>query len=351
MPSSRSGDDALPHHSHESGELIQLMRNGKPPPQLPMPEVVTRFDGTTASWSTTPLTPMPNNIQRGSSRSRTRDVRIATGTGGTGMLMMAPSLAPYSDADGLIVSTGSFVATYWPDVGADTGMSQIPIDPQAPYKAADGDTYAWTGYAKITMRVNSSSVTNKPGRIYVGLNVDELQAGGIANFNGANFEQLPTFRSWGVAQLSDRDMPEVLWVPLGLSRKLDQVPTVTSINEPSICVWCEGFGSTSTVLEFSMSYTSVVAGINTPWDKPLHINTDGILKVANALARTAPKGFSHIESQEPKHRQAHIKEVQATEVRKQPLLSRIVDVGKTIAQKTGLGPLVKKALGWIPSLF
>jgi len=316
-----------------------------------MPETYTNFDGTSASFLTIPSYPMPNNIQRATSRSRTRDVRLSTGTAGTGFLMVAPGLAAFGDAESLITSNSTFTATYWPDIGVDTGISQSILDSQSPYKAVDGDIYAWCGHLSISMKVNSSSVTNKQGRIYIGINVAEVDAGATANFTGVNFEALPTFRSWGVAQLSESNMPEALWIPQPITRKPDQVPTVTTINEPAILIWCEEFGSTPTILEFSVTYTSVVAGIYVPWDRHLHMNTDGILAVSNAMCRTASRGFSYPQSKRATETIEHVKEVQHTEVRKQPLLSRIINVGKTIAQKSGVGNLLKRALGWIPSLF
>jgi hypothetical protein len=326
--------------SRRTAEIIRFMRAGEVPADLPFPETMSRF--ITGAYSSATLVSTPQNIPRGATRSRKRDIRVTIGTAGVGWLIVQPNWAVFNDCDTVYSTASTYTGTTFPTAAA-TGLNAAPFDSASPYNT-NFNYIAWTACCTVKMKANAAALLNKSGRMLMGLNYTEVQ--GADTF--ATLEQLQTFQSWGVDQNSAKAMPMVSWIPMNHASQ-PSAPTTPTTTFPGIIIGLEGLPAAS-VLDFTLEYSAVVAGVHAPWDRKLCIDTDAIMAAHSSMLITAKKGFSHTQQQEPKVQVSHGKEAAHQEVKKQPLISRIVNLGKEFISDTPVGRVIRGAYGFAKNL-
>jgi hypothetical protein len=326
----------------------------------PQPEI----DYSAVSFYNTAAQPMPNNITGCSTIGRSFTKSVTVGTEGAACLFIKdPNLMACSDADAMGSTTALFAGTDAPTSIAETGVSLTPGDSNSPYIGApflpngsdNSCNFFWTPYLTVRMRSNSSALTAKQGRIYFGTSLEAE----VTNEPSSTFDQLQTFKNYGVDQVAEKDMPMIRWIP---------TPTWSTHQEDSSdymgaypSIWVFGIGLVAgTILEFDISYQSVVCGMLVPFTKELEYNTDAVQGVLHALRETLPKGSSHTQAQAVTAHKAHAGSIAKRNLRSVPKVVHAtlptVTTGSSqaiVKQSTGssISELVDDAIDAVPSLF
>jgi hypothetical protein len=305
-----------------------------------MPEFSTLF--VAGSYSAANYFPMPNNISQAATAARKVTLETTVGTT-LGFLIAQPHYAGFQDANDLFTTSSAYAGTGWPSSGA-AGVITDGLDLTTGYEC-DGKTYGWTAYARLTLKANSAALTAKSGRLIFGANWNEVSSG----MTPTQLAQLRTTTTFALDQVNQASMPMTAYVPM-LHCSSPSAPPSTTTTFPGIFVCIDG-AATGTTFEFEFEYVAVMAGANRPWKQPVEFDTDAIAPAVTSMQATADKGFSHPVMKEPKKALQHHEHLAAKEIKKQPLLSRIVDYGKDLLSKTKLGGLLRRAIGFASKLF
>lgn len=357
---------AHPVHSKSTLDVASMVSNGKFPRNIICPETfidVGTSGGdeemvapTGLSSMTTPLLPMPNLVTGCSTISRKRTVQVVVGSGGVAnLVILDPNMMANSDLDTIGVTTSAYAATDSPTGLAETGMTYGPGDVNSPYTSqrilqdSGGGSVAipnffWTPYVTITLKSNSSALTAKQGRLYMGA----CYFGEGFNATSAQFDQLQTFQNWGVDQVSANAMPVFRWIPTSYWEICSTGESDNGRLYPSIVITGLGLVA-NTVLEFELEYASVVASALIQFSQDLEYNTDAIQGVLHGMRKSLPKGFSHTVGQTKKAKTEHEHETAVRALRDQPVLPTIVE--KVTNSKPGnlIQKLARDAIDAIPS--
>jgi hypothetical protein len=219
---------------------------------------------------------------------QTRPIRVAAGTNGCAELLVKPLALPWSDKDETLVSDSAFTGTAV-STSATTGLTATSLPTLAPYTSpADWhDRTAYIYHFSLTLKVNSASVTNRSGRMYVGESPDSL-----SGVTGSTLEGVQTFRTFDLTTLSPEDNAQLLMFPdtkAGVQRSGDAV----AWSDNCMLIWIEG-AAAGTIFEFEMKITCAYAGLEVPFQIPLAFSTHDLSCARTCLMRALPPGNSLI---------------------------------------------------------
>jgi hypothetical protein len=321
-----------------------MIQKGIFPDCIPAPESFESYTNSVGG-----LLGLPTTIQGCSVVARKLNVRLTVGTGGAGFLRIVPNLAGSKTSPSYAFSTGSWTGTSVPSALVVGSILQQPLDPTSPWteSATFGSvselTKFWTPHFTMSLKVNSSAVTNKKGRLYIGVAHTEELSGATGN----ELESYQSFQSWNIDQVSQSAMPRIQWIP---TTSFVQDANVDPFKVPSIVVFTEGMDAQD-VLEFEVNYASVVTSFVVPWAQPLFPDTDAIQLCVHALKLELPRGFTVRDGAKQSVAKKHIRAVAVQETKTQPLLSRVLDVGKELLGNSSIKNIIGKALNFLPKLF
>jgi hypothetical protein len=346
-----------------------MVTSGKFPKTIVTPETFIDVSDVAASEKelapaginslTNPLIPMPNILTGCSTISRKRTVQVVVGSGGVANLVIRdPNMIANTSVDTLGVSGATYAGTDSPTgVDGETGMTYSPGDPTSPYTSlrtfqdSGGGvvtlpTYFWTPYVTITLKSNSSALTAKQGRLYMGA----CYVGEGFNAASTQFDQLQTFQNWGVDQVTSSAMPVFRWIPTSYWEIDSEEAYTTGRLYPSIVVCGIGLVA-NTVLEFEFEYASVAASGLVQFVHELEYNTDAVQGVLHGMRKSLPKGFSHTVAQTKRAQTDHEHATAIRALRDQPVLPAVVAASKPSSKGNIIEKIATEAVDALPTFF
>lgn len=281
----------------------------------------------------------PTALKGGVVFKQTRTVRIVVGTAQLGYLLLFPKMAPLNDSNSLLITQGTFTGSTVVVANPTTGLARSPTMPTAPYGLTD-QNYSYPYHISLSMLANSSSVTDRSGRIYMGYVPSDIAT--IVGANGTTLEGYQTFTTKSIASLSQQNMPKIINVPpVSSTRQYNGQTNPVDLNQV-LAIVIEG-AAAGTIYEFELKCVFGYTGSLIPWKQALVHDDESIQCVSSCISYATPKGNAWQQRDNPKIIGKVTKAIEHTAVRKKSFLSTLWEGAKSI-WNGGLGDVVKTAV-------
>lgn len=281
----------------------------------------------------------PMNIKGGVAFKQKRTIQCVAGTGGSGWLAIAPRRALLNNGGGLINTEATHTATTFDIATVGASVTRGGVAPLSPYAAQVANFHL--DHLCVSMVVNSSSVTDRKGRVHIGYSGRDNTSG----WTGSQFAAAQSFNTQQISDLDSNGLPRYTHIPAALSFYPDTTADWT-IGSELVVVFFEGVTS-GTIFQFELSVAGTFFhSLNVPYETPIVTDTGSIECVASCLSLALPKGNAFQKRQTNQVKKRVDKELDKNAVTTTSFLGSLWDGAKWLWNHGG-SSLLETAIGAI----
>jgi hypothetical protein len=232
-----------------------------------------------------------NPYIRGGQRYReVRTVRLVAGSGGVCELIVNPILLPFLSSNDALVTDSTFAGTTT-TVAATTGLTETKLAARAPYSfpgtGKELETNAFLEHFSLELMSNSSAVSDRSGRLYIGRQTVQ----DVSGWSGVYYEGQQDFRTFELSSIDTDDNPKYVHPIMARSVTGGAAPTELFGQRGNIILFGEGI-TAGTVLDFRMVVMVAYFGPNVPYDIPLALDQSSLDCAIACVAQSLPQGHA-----------------------------------------------------------
>jgi hypothetical protein len=225
-----------------------------------------------------------------------RTVRVVAGTQGDLLYLTQPKYILFNDVNDALISQANWGGNVI-QVSAVTGLAEYDVWSKAPYGVANynREVSSMLYHFSIELTSNSSAVTDRAGRLFVGCS----GVGTLTGLNGTNLETLQNFRDFDLTTLDEASNCKYVHAVSGQGYTAASVPTEVFTGPEMVCVFGEGLAA-GTILEFRVVIIGAYWGIDVPYQIPCYQDQPSIDCAISCLVQALPQGFSYVKREQTK---------------------------------------------------